>query len=307
MYVYKFKAEEHNRKLVEREMQAIFKLPITSEWIVTEQDINPNKSYYINYKIDVLATANKIDQLKDAIKALNLYYENFKIEFVDVKSDVIDYNERINYCRTIADGIEGSCKMIDPDLKIVITKTMDAWVIGKLIKNDRSFERLQNKPHSYSHSMSAELSRTLVNILCGQDKPKILDPCCGIGTVVIDGLDQGYDIIGTELNWLVANKAKENLEHLDLPIVISRQDMHTIKERYDVTILDLPYGLMSKTSTELQTGLIANCYNLSNKLLLVTNEDSSHLIENTKWQLSELIEIPKANYQFTRYMYLLTK
>lgn len=307
MFIYKFTSEKYNKQLVEREMQAIFNLPINSEWIISEQDITPNKSYFLNYRIKVIANASCLENLAKLIKTQKLYFEDFKVEFIDVKSDILQYDMRINYCRLIADMIDGTCKMIKPSTKVVVTFVNGLWYAGILEKNDRSFETLQNKPHSYSHSLSAQLARTLVNILCAQNKPTIIDPCCGIGTVVIDALSQGYDITGTELVWLVANKAKQNLEHFNLNPVITCQDMHQIKTKYDLSILDLPYGLMSQTTPKLQTELITSCYNFSNQLMLITNEDSVDLIANTNWKISEMIEIPKANYMFTRYMYILVK
>ncbi len=307
MYIYKTKFEGHSEELIKYEMTSIFEQQVNDEFILSNYEVNPNRSYYLNYRIDILASGETVDQMLPTIKELKLDYEGFKIEFIDVKSDVMEYKTRINYCRAIADLIEGYGQMKDPMITFVVTLVDNVWYFGKLVRNDRDFEKLQGKLHTYSHSMSCELSRTVVNIAVGQSSPKLIDPCCGIGTVIAEALDMGYDIEGTELNWLVFDKARSNLEKLEMPIVINRQDMHDITKQYDVSILDIPYGLMSKTTTELQTGLISKCFDISNKLVLVSNEDASQLIANTKWTLKDKITIPKANYKFTRYVYILEK
>lgn len=307
MYIYKFKYEPHNEQLIKYEISCLLKQEATSDCLISNCKINPNRSYSINYRIDIMFKAHQIEQLMPQIKAANLYYEGFKIEFIDVNSDVLAYQTRINYCIQIADLIEGYGQMKDPQITFVVTMLNGEWYFGKLIRNDRSFEYLQTKLHTYSHSMSCELSRTVVNIACGQQHPTLIDPCCGIGTVVAEAKHMGYEIDGNELNWQIWNKAQENMQDLGLNVQIRHGDMHEINKQYDVSILDIPYGLMSKTSHELQTGLIAKCYEISNKLILIANEESTPLIEQTKWKIHHKLNVPKANYKFTRYVYVLYK
>ncbi len=307
MYIYKYKSEPHNNDVVQYEMSRIFNLEIQSQWIFSDQDINPNKSYYINYKIEILCEADSPDILVDRVAELKLKFEGFKIEFVDVKSSVLEYEKRIDYCIQLADQIEGYGQMKNPNVTFVVTKVNNCWYFGKLTRNDRSFENHQVKIHSYSHAMSCELSRTLVNILCGQESPRIIDPCCGIGTVLVEALDLGYQIVGTELIWSVAEKAKQNLQAIGMPDVVTNCDMHLINEQYDASILDIPYGLMSTTTPELQTGLITKCYEISNRLLLISNEEMTALIDQTKWKIKKVIKIPKVNSHFKRYVYILEK
>ena len=44
------------------------------------------------------------------------------------------------------------------------------------------------------------MARALVNIAtCDDKRLSIIDPCCGVGTVVIEALDLGFNIKGYEL------------------------------------------------------------------------------------------------------------
>lgn len=307
-YIYKYNYEPYEKDIVHFEMKALFDVEPCGDTILSDTHTNPNRSYHLNYRINIMCKGSSVDELLPDIDKMNLSYEGFKIEFIDVSSDVMEYKKRINYCITIADLFDGYGQMKDPNITFVVTQVDNVWYFGQLIRNDRSFERLQNKPHTYSHSMSCELSRTVVNIACGQDKPKLVDPCHGIGTVICEAVDLGYDIEGTELNWLVFDKARENLEAVGIDTkIISQGDMHNISKSYDVSILDIPYGLMSKTTPELQTGLIEKCYQISNKLVLIANENCDSLINNTKWKIIDRIDVPKANYKFIRYVYILGK
>lgn len=308
-YLYRFNYMPQNKELAYYEMQAIFNEKINSDWILTTQNINPNKSYFLNYQIEVMNTGKTISELIASIKADELYYEAFKIEFVDVSDETLVYKERIQACIDISWVIDGYGVMKNPAMTFVVTQYNDLWYFGKLNRNDRSFLKNTDKPHSYSNAMTGELSRALVNIACGQNQDiKLLDPCCGIGTVVAEALSQGYDIVGRELNYDVATKAQANLEHLGFENVIRQQDMHTITEHYDVAIMDLPYGLFSTTSLELQAGLITKCHDLADKLLLVAMENSDELIANAHWKVQDKITVPKKdNGGFERYIYILVK
>ncbi len=64
---------------------------------------------------------------------------------------------------------------------------------------------------------------------------------------------------------------------------------------------------MSKTTVELQTGLIQKCSQISNKLILVSNEDCDQMLLDTDWTVTNKINVPKANYNFERYIYILNK
>lgn len=67
-------------------------------------------------------------------------------------------------------------------------------------------EKHDNKPHTFSNSLDIRLARTLVNIAASDDKKvKLVDPCCGMATVVLEGLALGLDIegydISREISW----------------------------------------------------------------------------------------------------------
>lgn len=48
---------------------------------------------------------------------------------------------------------------------------------------------------------------------------------------------------------------KKNLEFFGYKNVITSGDMHNIEEKYDVAIIDLPYGVFTSTTLEEQATL----------------------------------------------------
>ncbi len=308
-YLYKFNSIPENEELAQYEMEAIFNQKITSKYFTSNLDISPNKSYFINHRINIISTAESLETLHHSVVPLGLYYENFKIECSDIASETLKYREQLDACRLFADAIDGTVSIKQPKIILVIAYANGIWYFGELVKNDRSFLEHTTKPYSYSNSMPADMARSLVNIATkNSDDISLVDPCCGIGTVVIEALSQNYQIIGTELNRDVAWKAIANLQSLNLPEVISCQDMHTLEKPFDVAILDLPYGLYSVTSKSIQRGLIDHCHNIANELLLLSNEPIDHLLAPSPWELERIITISKQSKgDFTRYLHILKK
>ena len=90
------------------------------------------------------------------------------------------------------------------------------------------------------------ITRAVVNIASiGKLETKVIDPCCGVGTTIVEGLSMGYDISGCEINTKIAEDANENLKYYNLETKVVNKDMHEIEEYYDASIIDIPYGLFS--------------------------------------------------------------
>ena len=148
-------------------------------------------------------------------------------------------------------------------------------------RNDYEWHLHDNKPYSYSNSLSIRVARALVNIAVKNNlECKLIDPCCGVGTVVIEALSMGINVKGYEINKSIAENAQRNLEFFGYENVITSGDMHTIEEKYDVAIIDMPYGLFTATTLEKQIALMKTARRITNKLVIVTFEDmDTHIIE----------------------------
>jgi len=61
------------------------------------------------------------------------------------------------------------------------------------------------------HSTSFRLTKIMINLLGLKKGKKILDPFCGLGTFLIEGLYQGYQVIGIDKDRDMVVKSKKNL------------------------------------------------------------------------------------------------
>lgn len=78
--------------------------------------------------------------------------------------------------------------------------------------------------------------------------------------------------------------------------------MLTIQKTFDVTILDIPYGVYSPFSYEQQLELLKGTLSLSPKLLLVSHIPMKQELEAIGYTILDQATIKKGNFQ--RYMTL---
>lgn len=141
------------------------------------------------------------------------------------------------------------------------------------------------------------MARALVNIAAGDNKKlSIVDPCCGIGTVVLEALDLGFDVKGWEISKSIACNARNNIEHFGYKRdIITSGDMNDIDEVFDVAILDIPYGLYSPITLKEQIDIINSSRKIARKLVIITFEDMDNLITSAGFNIIDKCYMIKNN------------
>lgn len=78
--------------------------------------------------------------------------------------------------------------------------------------------------------------------------------------------------------------------------------MHNIEEKYDICILDLPYGLFTKATEEEQLELIKSAKEFSKKLLLISFDEKDEDLKNMGYNIIDKCTSTKN--RFTRHIYV---
>lgn len=302
-YLYFFNYSPNEKALCEMEFKQIFNCSMKSKYYLTNQYFDYRRSVYMKGRLDIMCMSSHFQDIVQYIHHKHLYYLEFKVVYLKNEITHVDYQESLQKCRDIAFPIEGSVNMREPKIVLAITKINDQWIFGRyhdeMIWSDR-----YDKPYSYSHSLNVRDARTLVNIAIGQHiDDKIVDPCCGVGTVVLEGLSMGLHIKGYDINRYVAYQARLNLEYFGYdPLIIERKDIHDIQEYYDVVIMDIPYGVYSPFSYEQQLSLIQAAFFIAPRLVLVSHISMNSELIQLDYEIVDQASIIKGN--FKRYITL---
>ncbi|MDD8049684.1 MAG: methyltransferase [Thomasclavelia sp.] len=306
-YLYVFNYPEFEYDLCKLEFKSIFHEEMKSKYFLTNIKIDINISAYIKERIDIYYFNTNFKELLEDVIESNLDYEDFKI--VHYKNDThhLDYKDSLNKAQSLSYGIGGSVNMNHPKVTLAYTNINGLWVFGKLHHGTDSWKKFENKPHSFSNSLNIKLARTLVNIAYeGNHNLKGIDPCCGMGTVVLEALALNYQMVGSDRSREISYKARLNLEHYNFDgLLITRSNIEDITSSYDVCIIDLPYNLYTKITPEQQLSIIKSSRKITKKLVLVTYEEMDEDIINSNYVIIDKVKVSKNQTEtFSRYIYV---
>ncbi|QVK18304.1 SAM-dependent methyltransferase [Mycoplasmatota bacterium] len=300
-YQYFLNYSDNLKDLCDIEMKSIFGFIPKNKYFTTSNYIDPSRSVFIKGCIVILYLENSLEALERAVKKDQLFYEDYKIRFIKT-DDKVKYEDSLKALRTIGFAIEGNFALHNPKIKLALTKINNQWIFGHYIKNDSTWIERKQKPFNYSYALDIVIAKTLINIAISNNfNLNLVDPCCGIGTVIIEGRYMGVNIKGFDLNPVVVNKCNENLKFFGFKDDVKKKNICDITDTYDVAIVDLPYGKFSKTSLSEQSLIIEKTKKIARKAIIISMDDMSELITSSGFTIIEKCFVQKRD-KFSRYI-----
>lgn len=306
-YIYNVNYQITDEELCKLEMRSLFGFSPNSKAFFSKCMINPSASPFLKNRLNIIYKTSTFEELIEKLKENTIVEDDFKVKYVQLQATDPYINEKRRICREVALTFEGFHSFEEPKRYYGISFFENYWYFGILEKNRLDWKKHNKKPYSYSSSLGINLAKALVNIASNGDKSiSIIDPCCGAGTVLLEGLYAGYNIRGGEINYKVAENARVNLRHFDYLPKITTGDINDIKDYYDVSIVDLPYGISVKASDELRLMIIRNARRISKKIVLVSSNDISNIIQEENFTvLDSCTVIKNENRDFARFVWVL--
>ncbi len=299
-YFYVINYPTYHEELCKMEMKYIFNVIPHEKYLFSNLDIDISRSPFIKEGIKVIYKGTCLNEIINRIKLDRVSYQRFKMIFLKIDVD-IEYKDRMKALNDIGFEIIGDASVHNPEIILALSKVHGVWIFGEYRKNDYRWHIHDKKPYSYSNGLSMRVSRALVNIAVGNEiDTTIIDPCCGIGTVVIEALSLNLNIKGYEINPHIGRNAKKNLDFLKYKDVITIGDMHNIQEHFQVAIVDIPYGVFSPTTLEEQSDIIKTARRIADKMIIITFEDMDHIIVSSGFKIIDGCTVLKGG--FKRYI-----
>ena len=282
-YIYTYAFSEDERSLCALEMRSFFGDVSQSNVLETFVKIDPTRSPFMKERISVIYEAQSLEDLYKQVETLQMNGVTFKVIYVknrDMPKDKQDgYEKRREIERKIGLHIKGKADLRDPDRLFGVMHVNEKWVFGEYVKSESVWFRHQQKPNGYSTALNTRVARAVVNIaIPNPNGIKAIDPCCGIGTVLVEARSMGIDMVGSDRNQLITPGARENMIQFGLTGEINLADMRDITNHYDVAIIDLPYNLCSVITPEEQLEMLQSARRFANKVVVVTVEPVDGLL-----------------------------
>ncbi|AZK48281.1 RNA methyltransferase [Paenibacillus lentus] len=303
-YIYIYACHDNERRLCEMELEALFgQRPGSAGYVETTRQIDLSRSPFISSRMDILFTGDSLDSIAAQVAELRLNDRTFKVICMK-RGDLRTYEEQRDIERQIGGRIRGKAEMRRPDITFGLISIRGHWSIGIFHEAEPVWLRHKNKPRNYSTGLSTPVARALVNIAVPDPHAvKVIDPCCGMGNVMVEALSMGIDIVGRDINSLAVRGAKMNLRHFgydDGRVILG--DLNEVNEPYDAAIVDMPYNLCSVLSPEERQQMLGSIERFSQRAVIVSTEPLEEELTRSGLMIRDYGTVRKSS--FIRHIWL---
>ncbi|WP_234396949.1 TRM11 family SAM-dependent methyltransferase [Bacillus massiliglaciei] len=297
-FLYTFNYAEEEEDLCKLEVRSLFCSALYSFVLESSMDMDPSRSPFIKEKIEVLFTCDTLEDLLQKVQEMPPLKSTYKVIGVNYRGidplDKMEFQERKAIARQIGCLIQGTANLDHPEIVLAVTKVKGKWYFGSYSENEGMWLIHQQKPHNYSTALTTRVARALVNIAVPElTGVTVIDPCCGIGTVLIEASSMGINITGSDYNPLVMKGIRNNLAHFGFSGPVFLRDIRDITEMYDIAIIDMPYNLCSVVSDEEKLEMLQCARRFAKKMVVVTTEDIDGILNEVGFEIVDRCEVNK--------------
>ncbi len=305
-YLYNVNYSEYERPLCAIEQRALFGQDFEEKVFFSNMKVNPSVSAFIKNRLNILYSTPSYEALLAYIRTTQVFEDDFNLKYIKLERGDIYAAKRNSLCKEIISQSARRPNYKMPRKVYGVTHYDNKWYFGLVKRNNKAWKIHDKRPYTYSNSLKINMAKVLINLATKGDLAKsVIDPCCGAGTVLLEGCFAGHDITGADISWKTARNARENLAHFDYEARVLHCAIQDLGDHYDCSIVDLPYGLYSKTSPELQRDIIMNAKRISNRVIIVSTENITNMLSALGLKvLDQCRFIKSVNRDFSRYVHV---
>ena len=305
-FIYNLNYPIKEKELCELEVRSLFNFDLKEKVFFENRKIHPSVSPFLKNRLEIIYKAATLLEIVELVTKAKIEAPDFMVKYLELEKNELLLKNRREYCKAVGLMIGGYPCYSAPKNLFGLTFYKENWYFGKLVERSLQWKSHNKKPNAYSSSLSLNIAKALINIAGNGDTSKrLIDPCCGVGTVLLESVWAGYDITGWEINSKVAESARENLRHFNYDVKVITGDIQDIDDNFDASIVDLPYGNFSFKNDENQLKIIRNAKRISNKIVLVSSEDIREELVEENLKIIDHCKIGKnTNSAFWRYIWV---
>lgn len=298
IFIYTYSCTPEELSLCHMEMRSLFGSGTDVPILKSSIEVDPSRSPFIKERIDVMFEGNTIEEIVEQVTQVRLKQETFRVNFVKIndleKSAKINFEHRRKIERSIGLQIQGEPDLDHPDVIFGIVTLGGRWYFGKYHKSESVWYHHLKKPAEYSTALSTRVARAIVNIAVPNPIGiHAIDPCCGIGTVLVEALSMGINIVGRDINPLATKGTRENIAYFGYKGDVMTGPISDVSNNYDVAIIDMPYNIVTYVTREEQLAMLQHARRFTKKLVVVTIEKIDETITEAGFKIIDRCEVKK--------------
>ncbi|MGV8982979.1 TRM11 family SAM-dependent methyltransferase [Clostridium sp.] len=302
-YLYTTNYSKDEESLCKMETKCLFNKPLDGKHIFSDIYVDPSRSPFIKKCISIMYIGETMKQIIDQIVMDKLTSADYKVAYINATDEIMGFHEGRSIEFEVGFSILGEAEMKKPAIVFGITKVDNKWIFGECESNNSDWLLHNTKPFSYSNALKVNVCRALVNIAVGNNLDcSLVDPCCGIGTVLIEAISMGINVRGYEINAYIGKNAKTNLRYFGYEDVITICDMNDIKNKFNVAIVDLPYGIFTQITAEEQLAIMDSTRRIADRMVIITFDEMEQQITSVGFHIDDRCTVSKGT--FKRHIYI---
>lgn len=302
-FLYTTNYSKDEESLCKMEMKCLFNKPLNEKHLFSDTYVDPSRSPFIKKCISIMYTGGTVKEIIDQIVMDKLTSINYKVAYINATDENMGFHEGRSIEFEIGSNILGEAEMKNPEIIFGITKVANKWIFGECESNTSDWLLHNKKPFSYSNALKVNVCRALVNIAVANNLDySVIDPCCGIGTVLIEAISMQINIKGYEINPYIGENAKANLRYFGYEDIITIGDMNDIQDKFNVAIVDLPYGIFTQITPGEQLAIMVSTRRIADRMLIITFEDMEEQITSAGFHIDDRCTVSKGTFQ--RHIYI---
>ena len=292
---------EQERRLIAAECVAITGgVPDERGIALTETEADVSRAAYIKTCMRVIMRVSDLSELYNQLEKAGLSSEEFRVSVAKFPRRLPVDSQQVMH--QVGARIAGYPNLSNPKTIFLVIMTQDeVWLGEVLSESDGSWNEHSQKAILYSSSLPTRLARAMVNLVAAPGD-RIIDPCCGSGTILIEAASMGIKTLGCDINPKLVTMSIENLKYFNLSSPVLLADARNMAGSFDAVVTDLPYGRNCPADEKLCSEILENIRNLAPKAAIVTSEDMSELLAQIGYNIERVIPVPKAS--LTRHIHV---
>ncbi|MTD29462.1 TRM11 family methyltransferase [Planomicrobium sp. YIM 101495] len=300
-FIYTYAYHQDEKELCQLEMRAFFGKDTEEKILKSPIGIHPSRSPFMKVRVEVLFEGAELADILKQAAEMDLETNTFKVIFPKINglstAEQVDFEGKREIERKVGAVITGEANLHHPDVTFGLIPYDGRWYFGKYDESESFWFKHQRKPREYSTALSTRVARAIANIAVPNPAGiKAIDPCCGIGTVLVEAISMGIDLVGRDINPLVVDGSRENIAHFGLTGSVELGPIADIIVQYDVAIIDMPYNLYTHVTSDEQLDILKAASRFTDKLIVVTIESIDHMIEEAGYSVTDRCVAKKSSF-----------
>ena len=258
---------------------------------ISETCVDVRRGAYVKSCMEILFEGGSVSEICAQVEAAQLYADDFRVSVVKrprhLKADTM------KIAHIVGGVIGGNAHLTQPCVVFLVVITAERIWLGRVLsESDNRWVTHRKRPYVTSSSLPTRLARTIVNLIaCPSDR--LVDPCCGTGTIVLEAAQMGMEVVGYDVNPKMVKATQANLAHYGLNVEVHLDDARRIGGRFDALATDLPYGIMLTRDTLQDWEILQNLRSIAPKAAFVALRDLSRPLTDLGYRLRQIVHVPK--------------